>query len=575
MGRSGSSRDVSIGPTPASSGRIDFSGRWLEGRPAGRPPGTRVRRGFGPDKMGLPARLAAGPTPSRSPPGRSHAHECLDPPPRHHRPGAGGTSGGDRPARGAHHPVRRRRGAGGDRGRPDRGEPGRGAIHPAQGRRPGRAARRLGPALGRPQGRGRRQLPGPGGLCVRGDPERPRAGDDPRSVRPRHGLRRRRAQGGRPLRLRLRPPPGNLEGGRDLAPVRGRPGDAPVPPGRAEGEGDARRRRRDLARPRRGAGRIGPGGGGRPQRHQCPARRGGHRRRGRRQPDGDDAGAGRPAARDPQGPGRVPGRDREPRAGRGQARPQALRRRGGGRRGDDQAFGRRGRQGLQEDVPERDRRLGPVLRAGPGRRGRPGAARGSQARLDPQPPRGVGRGDRPGPGLQAQALGPRGRADEPPALRIRLGGLGPARRDRGPGAHPEGAGHRPAADVPDRALDGGPRHLAPGRDLPRPVRRDRPERGVGELQLVRRGEPGGGRPDRPRGRPGPPRDLAQRHPGPGPEHGPRGGLRPPRRRRRQRPRRPGPDHAAKPRGLPPRLRLLRAARRRPLVGRRVRRLAPP
>ena len=68
--------------------------------------------------------------------------------------------------------------------------------------------------------------------------------------------------------------------------------------------------------------------------------------------------------------------------------------------------------------------------------------------------------------------------------------------------------------------------------------------------------------------------LAQRHAGPGPQPRPEGRLHPPRRQGRQRPGRSGPDDAQGPGRVPPRLRLLRTARRRALVGRRVLRLAP-
>ncbi len=43
-------------------------------------------------------------------------------------------------------------------------------------------------------------------------------------------------------------------------------------------------------------------------------------------------------------------------------------------------------------------------------------------------------------------------------------------------------------DLPDRPLDGRSRYLAPGRDLPRPVRGGRPQRGVDQHVVLRRGE---------------------------------------------------------------------------------------
>ena len=98
------------------------------------------------------------------------------------------------------------------------------------------------------------------------------------------------------------------------------------------------------------------------------------------------------------------------------------------------------------------------------------------------------RGNRPGRRLRPQAGSAHRRAHQSPPLRLRLGRLGPARRHRSARAGSAGFRDRPAADLPHRPLDGRARHLAPGRDLPRPVRRDRSERRLDQHVVLRRGQ---------------------------------------------------------------------------------------
>ena len=178
---------------------------------------------------------------------------------------------------------------------------------------------------------------------------------------------------------------------------------------------------------------------------------------------------------------------------------------------------------------------------------------------------------RAGARLQAEGLVlDRGR-DQPPALRLRLGGLGPARRARGPGRGPAPLRDRPGPDLPHGTLHGRPRHLADRRDGPRSVGGHRPERRLAQLLVLRR-RGGLQGPDAGRDDAGP-GEQSERNDGPGPQFPPLWDLRPPRRHGRQRARDPGPRHAGASREVPSRFRLLREAGRRPLVGERVRRLA--
>ena len=85
-----------------------------------------------------------------------------------------------------------------------------------------------------------------------------------------------------------------------------------------------------------------------------------------------------------------------------------------------------------------------------------------------------------------QARSAHRRTHQSPPVRLRLGRLGPARCHRGARAGPAVSRNRPAADLPDRPFDGRARHLAPGCDLSRPVRRDRSERGLDQHVVVRR-----------------------------------------------------------------------------------------
>ncbi len=93
------------------------------------------------------------------------------------------------------------------------------------------------------------------------------------------------------------------------------------------------------------------------------------------------------------------------------------------------------------DLRQRDRRERPVLRRGAADQRRGAAGRG-KARPHPDPARRRRRGDRPGPGLQAQGLGLDRRGHEPAPLRLRLGGLGAARRPRGPRTKRRGSSGR-------------------------------------------------------------------------------------------------------------------------------------
>ncbi len=199
----------------------------------------------------------------------------------------------------------------------------------------------------------------------------------------------------------------------------------------------------------------------------------------------------------------------------------------------------------------------------PGRR-RPPRARRLAARRER-------RRRRSGARLQAQGLGRDRRADQPAPLRIRLGGLGAARRARSPRRRLARFRHRPRANLSHRPLDGRPRDLVDRRQRPRPVGGDRAERGLAELlDLRRRAGLQGPDPDRDDADAG---ESPGRNRRPGKELPALRRLRAARRPGRQRPGGPGTVHARAARQVPPRLRLLRAPGRRPLVGRRVRGLA--
>ncbi len=481
-------------------------------------------------------------------------------------------AGRDRPRRDpCPRPSRPRRG----RGRGGGSGPGsdrRGPVDAAEGWRVRRDARRPVAGLARDQARQGRDVPAPRAprrLRVRLDPFRGRRRHGPRGRGARNGPCRRRAARGRPLQPRIRPRAGRAEGGREPPALRRGARDVAVPAHEAPGRGPDRPRRPDPARHDRRPEGHGVGGGRRPERGRSRARRGRADGRGRR------AGhritlAADPAAGRPQG--RLPVRSA---AGvdRGEACSEAhtegTRPGRAGRRRDPHAGRRRPSSGPEADVRQRHRRLGPVFRPRPGRARR----RRPEAGSDPHAARRVGRGDRPGAGLQVEGLGPRRRADEPAALRLRLGGVGPARRDRGARPGDEGTRARSAPDLSDRALNGRARYVAPRRDVPRPLRRDRARARAGSASRAT-GDRGGPR-RATRSLPWWRGHSAQRYAGPRPQPRPQGRLHPPRRRGRQRPGRPGQDDAQGPRRVPPRLRLLRAPRRRALVGRRVLRLAPP
>ena len=184
--------------------------------------------------------------------------------------------------------------------------------------------------------------------------------------------------------------------------------------------------------------------------------------------------------------GRGAGQDRDPgqgRSGPAHRRDPAVRDRAQGGGGDGASFA---------DLRQRDRRQRPVFRRGADGGGRNRADRGRggpETRARSHAPRRERRGHRAGPGVQTQGLGLDRRGHEPAPLRIRLGGLGAARRARGPGRSDAALRAGSGPSLPHRPFHGRPRDLAGRGDRAGALGGHRPERGLAELHLVRRGSP--------------------------------------------------------------------------------------